>query len=79
MTCKKIKHGQIYFEGQILHFLHQVPPDLLLDGSAGRIARELLCMNQEISPVSIIPPWFSMLSIAWGMNNILADGCRSET
>jgi hypothetical protein len=39
----------------------QVPLDLLLDASAGRIARELWWMNQNFSPVDIIPPWFSML------------------
>jgi hypothetical protein len=37
-------------------FLHQVPPDLLLDNSAGKIARELWWMNQEFSPVEIISP-----------------------
>jgi hypothetical protein len=41
---------------------------LLLDDSAGRIARELWWMNQEFSPLDIIPPWFSML-IYLGMNN----------
>jgi hypothetical protein len=35
-------------------------PTLLLDGSAGRIARKPWWTNQEF-PVDIIPPWFSML------------------
>jgi hypothetical protein len=34
---------------------------LLLDGSAGRIARELWWTNEEYYPVDIIPPCFSML------------------
>jgi hypothetical protein len=53
-------YEQRYFEGQIHHILCQVP-DLLLDDTAGRTARELLWTNQEFSPVNIIPPWFSML------------------
>jgi hypothetical protein len=47
--CRKIignvkkntmKCEQICFEGKIHHLLCHVPPDLLLDGSASRIARE---------------------------------------
>jgi hypothetical protein len=34
-------YEQRYFEGQIHHFLPQVSLDFLLDGSAGRITREL--------------------------------------
>jgi hypothetical protein len=34
---------------------------LLPDDSAARIARELWWKNQELSPVDIIPPRFSML------------------
>jgi hypothetical protein len=34
---------------------------LLLDGSAGRIARELWWMHKEFSPVDIIPPWLYRL------------------
>jgi hypothetical protein len=49
------------FVDKIHHFLHPDPPGLLLDGSAGRIARALWWTNQEFSPVNIIPPWFSML------------------
>jgi hypothetical protein len=51
------------FEGKINHFLSQVPPDLLIaiDDSAGRIVREPSCNDQEISPVYIIQPCFSML------------------
>jgi hypothetical protein len=40
------KYGQIYFGGQIHNFLLQVPPDLLLDDSAGMIVRELWWTNQ---------------------------------
>jgi hypothetical protein len=35
------EYEQRYFEGQIHHFLRQVPPALLIDGTAGRTAREL--------------------------------------
>jgi hypothetical protein len=56
-----IPHKQRYFTGQIHHFVCQVPPNLLLDDSVGRIARKLWWTNQEISLVNIIPPWFSML------------------
>jgi hypothetical protein len=44
-----------------LSFPSPVLPALLLDDSFGRIARELWWTNQKFSPVSIIPPWFSML------------------
>jgi hypothetical protein len=37
------------------------PPDLLLDGYAGRIAREHSGGHWEFSPVNIIPPYFSIL------------------
>jgi hypothetical protein len=49
-----------YFEGHIYHFLHQVPPDLLLDVSGGYCHRAEV-NESEFSPVSIIPPWFSVL------------------
>jgi hypothetical protein len=55
-----LKYEQRYFEVQIHHFLCQVPPDLLLFDSAGRIARELWRKNQ-VSPVDIILPRFSIL------------------
>jgi hypothetical protein len=35
------KYEQTYLEGQIHYFVFQVPPALLLNDSAGRIAREL--------------------------------------
>jgi hypothetical protein len=38
-----------------------IPSNLLLDDSAGRIARELWWTNQEFSPVDKFIPWFSML------------------
>jgi hypothetical protein len=47
-------------QGRIIHFFREVPPDLLLDDSADRIARELWRTNQ-FSPVGIIPPWCTML------------------
>jgi hypothetical protein len=61
MVCKKSLQSmkQRYFEGKIHNSLSQVPPNLLLHISAGRIAREL-------SPVDIIPPWFTMLIYHWG-------------
>jgi hypothetical protein len=46
-----------------IHFLRQYPPDLLLYITAGRIAKELCWTNQEFSPVDVILPWFSMLSL----------------
>jgi hypothetical protein len=46
------------FQKQNSYFPRQVPPDLLLDISARRIARELLWTSQ-FSRVDIIPPWFS--------------------
>jgi hypothetical protein len=56
-ACKKIisTYKQRYFEGQIHNFLRQVPSDLLLCDSDGRIARGLWWTNQEFYPVSIIP------------------------
>jgi hypothetical protein len=53
--CRKIllhikitsKYGQRYFEGQSYHFLCQVPPDLVVDDCACRIATELCWTNQE--------------------------------
>jgi hypothetical protein len=33
-------------QGRIIHFIREVPPDLLLDDSADRIARELWRTNQ---------------------------------
>jgi hypothetical protein len=62
-ACKKntSKYEQRCLEGQIHSLLRQVPPDLLLDGSAGRLAREIWWTNEEYYPVDIIPPCFSML------------------
>jgi hypothetical protein len=45
--------------------------------SAGRIARELWWMNQEFSPVSISPLWFSMLILTKGMNST-SIGCHNS-
>jgi hypothetical protein len=47
-------------QGQIHKLLLQVPPDLLLDDSAGGTARELWWTTQEFSLVDIISPWFSV-------------------
>jgi hypothetical protein len=47
---KSLTYEKRYFEGHIHNFLRQVPPDLLLDESASRIARELWWTNQELSP-----------------------------
>jgi hypothetical protein len=52
-----VKREQRRFKGKIHHFLCQVPTILLLDGSSDRIARVLWWMNQEFSPVNIIPPF----------------------
>jgi hypothetical protein len=46
---------------QNLSFSWPIPPSLLLDDSAGRIAKELWWTNREFSSVDIIPPWFSIL------------------
>jgi hypothetical protein len=43
-------------QGQIHHF-----PRLVLEDSAGRIARELWWTNQEFSAVDIIQLWFFLL------------------
>jgi hypothetical protein len=58
-----------------------VLPALLLEDSAGRIARELWWPNREFSTVVIIPPLFSMFiyAISWGMNNRPVVGRSSET
>jgi hypothetical protein len=64
---------------KIHHFLCLDPPDLLLDGSAGRIARVLWWTNQEFSPVDIIPPWFSLLIYYLGMNSRPIGDHSSET
>jgi hypothetical protein len=42
-------------------FSSPLPLVLILNDPAGRIARELWGMNQELSPLSIIPPCVSML------------------
>jgi hypothetical protein len=53
---------QRYFKGQIYQFLLLARPDfLLVDDSAGRVAREIWWTKEEFYPVDIIPPWFSML------------------
>jgi hypothetical protein len=54
-------------------------PALLLNYSAGRISTDLWWKNQELSPVDIIPPWFSILIIIWEMNNRRVGGSSSET
>jgi hypothetical protein len=41
-----------------------ISPALLLDDVAGRISRELWWLNPEFSPVDIIPPRLSMLTLA---------------
>jgi hypothetical protein len=46
--------------------------------TAGRNARELWWTNQVVSLVGIIPPWFSMLIITWGMNDKPVGGRSSE-
>jgi hypothetical protein len=51
---------QIYFVRQHSILPSPVPPALLLDDSAGGLARELWWTNQ-FSTVDILPPWFSML------------------
>jgi hypothetical protein len=43
---------------------------LLLDESAGRIARGLWWTNQEFSPVNIIPSWFFMFMYHLGGSTI---------
>jgi hypothetical protein len=45
----------------------------------GRIAREIWWTDQELSPVDIIPPWFSMLIYHLGINSRLVSGSSSET
>jgi hypothetical protein len=57
-ACKKVisKYEQGYFESQIYHFIRQASPALLLDGSAGRIVRDLLWSSHGLLPVDIIPP-----------------------
>jgi hypothetical protein len=56
---KNFEVGQIYFVKQNSLFPSPVPPALLLD-DCGRISTLLWWMNQEFSPVDIIPTWFSM-------------------
>jgi hypothetical protein len=56
-----LKYEQKYLVRPNLSFILPVPPALLLDYPAGRIARELWWMNQQFSPVDIIPTWFSLL------------------
>jgi hypothetical protein len=51
---KTSKYEQGYFGGQIHNFLHQVLPDLLLDDSTVRIARELCWTAEDFSPLDII-------------------------
>jgi hypothetical protein len=41
---------------------------LLVDDSAGRVAREIWWTKEEFSPVDIIPPWFSMLIYHLGVS-----------
>jgi hypothetical protein len=54
-----------YFEERLYKKIHNilllVPPTLLLDYFAFRIARELLWTNQEVSPVDINPPCSTMI------------------
>jgi hypothetical protein len=68
VTCKiysmlKIpsKYEQRYFVRLNSSLPLPVCPALLLDDYAGRITAALQ-MDQEFSPVDIIPPWFSMLT-----------------
>jgi hypothetical protein len=64
--CRKISQ-QRSFKVLKSYFVRQnslpfsILPALLLDYSAGRIARELYWTNNDISSVCIMSPWFSML------------------
>jgi hypothetical protein len=50
------------FRDKIHHFLRINRPDLLLDDSAGKIARQQFGGRiRNFPPVDIIPPWLSML------------------
>jgi hypothetical protein len=66
-----------YFESEN-HFLRQVPRDLLLDDSAGRIAREQSWKNHVFFPVDTIPSWFSMLIYDLGDEQYAHCGRSSE-
>jgi hypothetical protein len=62
--------------GQINHFLRPVTSALLLDHSAGKVARELWWSEQEFS----LPISFHACSyITWGMNNRPVGGRSSQT
>jgi hypothetical protein len=52
-----LKVSTKYFPRRNLSFPSPAP-SLLLDDSAGRIARELWWTNPEFYPVDITPPWF---------------------
>jgi hypothetical protein len=60
-TLKNVRNMKEIFAKQNLSFLSPVPPALLIDDSAGRIARLLWRTNKEYFPLDIIPAWFSML------------------
>jgi hypothetical protein len=66
-------------QGQIHHFLRSVPPAVLLDDYAGRIARKLWWTNPEFSLAGIIPSRFSMLIYHPEINNRPAGSRSSET
>jgi hypothetical protein len=78
-VCKTItKQEQRYFEDEIHKFLLQVPPDLLLDDSAGRIAIELWWTNEEF-PLPITFHRGSPCSyIIWELKNRPTGGYSSE-
>jgi hypothetical protein len=76
---KNHKSEKIHFEGQIHNFLHQVPPDLLPDDSAGMISRELWWMNQEFSMSTSFRRGSPYSYIAWRLKNRPVGGCSSET
>jgi hypothetical protein len=54
------KNEQNTSQGQI-HYSLRRSFCLLLDESAGRIARELWWTNHKLSSVDVSPPWYSML------------------
>jgi hypothetical protein len=64
---------------EILHrqnsaFLRHVPPASLIDGSEGRVARELWWTNQEISSSLSFHHGSPCSYITWEINNGLVGG-----
>jgi transcription elongation factor GreA-like protein len=66
-------------KAKIHNFLCQVPPDLLVDGSAGRMSRE--CSDGQISFLLLISFHHGSLCthITWGIKNRPVGGRSSET